>query len=119
MIMLNIVYTITDGLSCKDLQAKPGKTVQKSKLPRRKYEEVFDYSAAARIKYNLRSRLKKTGSMYHGFYTLREIKVSNRNFYPFVFCEVKTHLVAKQSFATNQPRFSFRMRPSRSSSVSV
>ena len=36
----------------------------------------YSTHAAACVKYNLRSRLIKTGSMYHGFYTSREIKVS-------------------------------------------
>ena len=38
----------------------------------------YSTHAAACVKYNLRSRLIKTGSMYHGFYTLREIKVSEQ-----------------------------------------
>ena len=65
----------------------------------------------ARIKYKLRSRFKKTGSMYLGFFTLREKKVSPELF-PSVFCEVRTHLVGKTAgFATgykNSPALPMR-----------
>ncbi len=41
------------------------------------------------MKYNLRSRLIKTGSMYHGFYTSRGRKFPNGNFRTSVFCGAK------------------------------
>ncbi len=36
----------------------------------------YSCRAGARMKYNLRSKLIKTGSMYLGFYASKEIKVS-------------------------------------------
>ena len=41
------------------------------------------------MKYNLRSRLIKTGSRYHGFYTSSGRKFPNGNFRTSVFCGAK------------------------------
>ena len=58
---------------------------------------VRESRAQARIKYNLRCKLIKTGDMRLGFYTSGGRKFPNGNFRTSVFCEVKTHLVGKTS----------------------
>ena len=49
------------------------------------------------MKYNLRSKLIKTGGVYLGFYTLRGRKFPNGNFRTSVFCEAKTQIVGGTS----------------------
>ena len=56
---------------------------------------IFQLSRGSARKYNLRSRLIKTGSMYHGFYTLRGESFRMGTFGRPVFCEVKTQIVGK------------------------
>mgnify|MGYP004549713115 CR=1 FL=1 len=63
------------------------------------------------MKWILLCKIIKTGSMYHGFYTLRGRKFPHGNFRTSVFCEVKTQIVGKTKFFDSLKRKSAPIHP--------
>ena len=86
----DLLYRINRTLSTLFLQIcikeKPGEIFSGPVYQQSSFIRYFSCRAAARMKYNLRSRLIKTGSMYHGFYTPRGRKFPHGNFRTSVFC---------------------------------
>ena len=86
----DLLYRINRTLSTLFLQIcikeKPGEIFSGPVYRQSSFIRYFSCRAAARMKYNLRSRLIKTGSMYHGFYTPRGRKFPHGNFRTSVFC---------------------------------
>ena len=111
----DLLYRINRTLSTLFLQIcikeKPGEIFSGPVYQQSSFIRYFSCRAAARMKYNLRSRLIKTGSMYHGFYTPRGSKFPHGNFRTSVFCGAKrcqNTLVGKNiSFFDSSPAIPF------------